>query len=580
MNIREIITDVIEHALSQLGVPKDMVGINLDHPADSKFGDYSTNVAMVLFKTLGASSKNPFELAQKLAEKIKDEINVSHNEYIDHVEAVPPGFINIYLTKNFFIESIKDVLEKNAWYGKNNKLWNKKAIIEYTDPNAFKQFHIGHLMSNAIGESLSRIMEFHEVKLTRATYGSDVGMNVAKTIWGIIELKNQGLEDDDIADHIALIGRAYVYGSNAFETNDRAKQEITEFNKKIYERSDDTINELYDWGREVSIKHFNELYVKLGSRFDYNIWESEVADEGKKIVEAGLDRGIFELSEGAVIFKGELYGLHNRVFINSQGLPTYEAKELSLTKKKFEIHDFDQSIVITANEQDDYFKVILMALKYIYPEIAARTKHISHGMMRFASGKMSSRTGNVITGESLLEDIQALVREKMADRDFSDHEREEISTMVAVAAIKYTILRQSIGKDIIFDQEKSLSFEGDSGPYLQYAYVRAKSILAKAKDAKIQSKVMDAPKEELSSLEKKLYIFPEIVERAAAEYAPQYIATYLIELAAEFNAYYAQHKIIDLKDKTSPHKVALTEAVSWVLKNGLYLLGIQAPEKM
>lgn len=580
MNIRETITQVIEHALGRLGVPRDMVAINLDHPADTKFGDYSTNVAMVLFKSLGASSKNPFELAQKITGEIEKELEAGNSKYIERVEAVQPGFINIYLAKNFFIDSIKDVLDKNAWYGKNNKLWKKKAVIEYTNPNAFKQFHIGHLMSNAIGESLSRIMEFHEVKLTRVTYGSDVGMHVAKTIWGIIELKNQGLEDQDIADQVALLGRAYVYGSNAFETNDRAKQEITEFNKKIYERSDATINELYDWGREVSIKHLNELYVKLGSRFDYNIWESEIVDEGKKIVEAGLDRGIFEMSEGATIFRGELYGLHNRVFINSQGIPTYEAKELGLTKKKFEIHDFDQSIVITANEQDDYYKVILMALKYIYPEIADRTKHISHGMMRFASGKMSSRKGNVITGESLIEDAREMILEKMADRDMTDSEKSDTATMVAVAAIKYSILRQSIGKDIIFDPEKSLSFEGDSGPYLQYAYVRAKSILAKAKDAKIQSKVLDAHKEELSSLEKKLYIFPEIVERAAAEYAPQYIATYLIELAAEFNAYYAQNKIIDVKDKTSCHKVALTEAVSWVLKNGLYLLGIQVPEKM
>jgi arginyl-tRNA synthetase len=580
MNIQSIIKDIIEKALGSLGVPKDMAPIILDHPPEERHGEYSTNIAMVLFKTLGASSKSPFELAQNIAEKIQAELKDQKNSYIENVKAMEPGFVNFHLNKKFFMDSVAEILEKKMWYGKTSDQWRKKAIIEYTDPNAFKQFHIGHLMSNAIGESLSRIFEFQDAKMTRAVYGSDVGRNVAMCIWGIKQLKHEFPADADLSTQVAFIGKAYVLGAQAHEENPQAKTEIQELNRIIYERSNVEVNKIYDWGKEVSEKHFNEMFKKLGTRFDYTFWESQVADEGKMIVLAHQEKGIFIESEGAIIFPGEKFGLHNRVFINSQGLPTYEAKELGLTKKKFELDDFIESIVITANEQTDYFKVVLKALEQMYPEIAHRTRHISHGMMRFATGKMSSRKGNIITGESLIADAEEMILEKIKERKFTDAEKKEVAEKVAIGAIKYSVLRQSIGKDIIFDEEKSLSFEGDSGPYLQYAYVRAKSVLAKAEKEGIKPMPERKISAEVSHMEKLLYMFPEIVSRAALEYAPNYIATYLILLAAEFNSFYNRIIIIDKKDPESPYKVALTEAVSWVMRNGLHLLGIEAPERM
>jgi len=579
MLIQEKLITLIERALEHLGVPKGMVAVELTHPVDPKFGDYSTNVAMVLSKSLGASNKKPIELAEKVADEIRKEISGAKHGFIGEITTALPGFINIFLTKEFFVESVGEVLEKTAYYGKNNKLWNKKIIVEYTDPNPFKQFHIGHLMSNAVGESLSRIFEFHDAKVTRANYGGDVGLHVAKCMWGMLKHEGEIPLRANLNHQVKFIGDAYVAGANAYETDDQAKKEIQELNKVVYTQSDAKINELYSWGKKVSLDHFNEIYEKLGSKFDYFFLESQVADEGAQIVREGLKRGFFKESEGAVIFEGEKYGLHNRVFINSQGLPTYEAKELGLTKKKFEISSFDTSIVITANEQNDYFKVVLKAIEEMYPEVAHRTKHISHGLMRFASGKMSSRKGNVITGESLLTDIEELVHEKMKERDFDDNEKREVAEQVAVAAIKYSILKQSIGKDIIFDEEKSLSFEGDSGPYIQYTFVRAQSVIAKAMEQGINPHVKTSSTAILP-LERMLYKFPEIVERAGKEFAPQYITTYLIQLAGEFNAYYAGTKIVDANDNESAYRVALTEAVAWVLKNGLYILGIRAPRKM
>ncbi len=578
--IQELIKNTIERALASLGVPEGMVVINLDHPTDIKKGDYSTNVAMALFKSLGASSKSPFELAQKIVGKIHEDLNNIKESPIESVEAAQPGFINFFLTQKFFINTISEILEQNVWYGKNKKLWNKKIIIEHTNFNPYKPVHIGHLVNNATGESLSRVLEFQDVKLTRASYGGDVGMHVAKALWGIMQLKQDFDKNADVKSHVQFIGKAYAYGAEAFDTNKESLKEIQEINKKVYDKSDSSLNELYDWGRKVSFEYFATVYSLLGTRFDVQYWESEIAAEGKEVVLKFLEKGIFEKSEGAIIFPGEKYGLHSRVFITSQGLPTYEGKEVGLTRKKFELHDFDQSVIVTANEQDDYFRVIIEALKHMYPEIGARTKHISHGVLRLTTGKMSSRKGNVITMENLIEEVQAMVTTKMLDKEYTNSERIEIAEKVALAAIKYSILKQSVGKDIIFDPEKSISFEGDSGPYLQYTYVRGKSILAKAKAAGITGKITKEVPGKISLLERKLHVFPEIVERAATDFAPNYIATYLIELAGEFNAYYAKNKIVDEKDALSPYKLALTEATTFVLKNGMYLLGFDAPDKM
>ncbi|HEY4714928.1 MAG TPA: arginine--tRNA ligase, partial [Candidatus Paceibacterota bacterium] len=235
-------------------------------------------------------------------------------------------------------------------------------------------------------------------------------------------------------------------------------------------------------------------------------------------------------------------------------------------------------VVITGNEVNEYFKVLMKAMELIFPDLAKKTVHISHGMMRLPSGKMSSRTGDVITGESLINQVQVLVKEKIKDRNLPAKESSTIATQVAIGAIKYSILKQAPGRDTIFDIEKSISFEGDSGPYLQYSYTRARSILAKAQEEGIKSK--DLGVRLPSELERLLYRFPEVVEKAQKEYAPHHVLTYVTNLAQAFNTFYGQEKIVDKDDPASPYKVALTEAFSIVLKNGLYLLGIQAPEKM
>ncbi len=543
--------------------------VHLEHPEDIFHGDYATNLALAYSKALKTSPKI-------LAEKILEEFKKDLPNEVESTSIAGPGFINIKLKDSVFIEN---VLTIGSDYGKGNQDMGRKVMVEYTDPNPFKIFHIGHLMANAIGESLSRIIEFSGAKVIRANYFGDVGLHVAKTMWGILNTKADFPDESEpLVSRIEFLGKMYVTGSNA--EGEKEIKEIAAINKKIFEKSDAEINEFYDLGRKWSLEYFETIYKKLGTKFDEYFPESSVAGDGVKIVQEFLKKGIFETSEGATIFPGEKYGVHTRVFINSQGLPTYEAKELGLTKKKFELYpDLSESVVVTANEQSDYFKVLIRAIGAIYPEIASKMKHLSHGILRPSTGKMSSRKGNVVSAEELLNEFQTLVLEKMKDREWKGNEKEMVAEMVAIAALKYVVLRQAIGGDIIYDKEKIVSFEGDSGPYLQYAAVRAEAVVRKAHDVGISEKVSSKPTE-ATLLERMLARFPETIERSRIEYAPHHIVTYLIELSSAFNSYYAVNKIIDEKDSLSSYRVALTKAFVSVMKNGLWVLGIKVPERM
>ena len=536
----------------------------VEHPGDLLKGDYSTNAALAFGKAL---KKNPIELAKTLVERINKELP----KEIKKVEVAGPGFINFYLSSLFFNGSINDILEKQKEFGSSTYLEGKKYFIEYTQPNPFKDFHIGHLMNNTIGEALSRIYEKGGATIKRATYHGDVGLHVAKTIFGLQKLEEKL--------SITTLGKAYTYGNTAFEESEETQKEIIAINKKIYEKSDETINALYKEGKNISLTYFEEMYKKLGSTFDYHFYESEAGEIGKEIVEAFIGT-VFEQSQGAVIFPGEKYDLHTRVFLNVEGLPTYEAKEVGLAQIKKETFPYDVSLTITANEQDDFFKVVEVAIGKVFPDLEGKLKHLSHGVLKLTTGKMSSRTGEVISAQSFIEEVKAAVLEKInaSERDhITEDEKPALSEKIALGAIKYWILKQSIGKDIVFDKEKALSLDGDSGPYLQYAHTRALSVLKKAKEEGIPAKVEENVESELV---KKLYRFPEIIEEALKLQAPQQLVTYLTDLASTFNTMYAMTPIVNKNDPASSSRVALVKAFSIVMENGLSVLGIGIPERM
>jgi len=568
MVIRGLLQRNITQALRNIGIEtlgeKGAVTFTIEHPEELSHGDYTTNAALVYAKKAGMS---PRELAEKIAGQL------SQINHVKTVSVAGPGFINFFISREFFAQSVADIVIADKKFGHNDlyeKSGVKKVIVEYTDPNPFKEFHIGHLMSNSIGESIARIVYASGAEVKRACYQGDVGLHVAKALWSYMKT---GVPDKSFGDH-------YVIGSESYESNETAKKEIIALNKIIYSKTDPKVNELYEKGKKISLDSFEIIYKKLGTKFDYYFFESETATIGAQLVGEGVTRGIFKKSEGAIVFKGdEDKGLHTRVFINSEGLPTYEAKELGLVKKKFETYHYDLSIVITGNEIRDYFRVLMDAVDKVFtdPHIK-KIQHIPHGMLRLPTGKMSSRKGGVISAQSLIEDTKNAITKMLAEKsglDMTDIIAEEI----AIGAIKYSILRQGSGEDIIYDVTKSVSLEGDSGPYLQYSTVRAKSIREKAATAGIVKKFDSFPVE-ASDLERVLYRFPEIVEYSARKCEPHYIATYLISVSALFNNYYANNKIVAVDDEFSPYRIALTHAFEIVMRNGLTLLGIPVPERM
>lgn len=558
-----IIRKAIERILSDRG--KSGLLFSVEHPADFLNGDYSTNVALVLANQIGMS---PRDVASMIVEKLNNTI-----AQVEKIEIAGPGFINFYLTRSFFRDAITDILMLNTAWGKSDAFAGEKILFEYTSPNLFKPLHIGNLVGNIIGESISRLYKFHGAEVVRLSYPSDIGLTVAKGVWA---LKVQNANADDIM----ALGAAYRYGNELYENNPEAKEAIEAVNRALYAESDPELSEIRRRGIETSKRAIDALCEKLGTTFDGVIYESDASPKGAEIVRENMKTGIFEqLEDGPVIYCGEKHGLHTRVFLNSQGLPTYEAKDVgNFSIKNAQYPDWTHMYVVTGGEQREYFKVLIAAIKDIYPKIAEKTfVHIPTGFLTLTTGKMSSRLGNVLTGEDVLSDLRDASLARAAESRADDV--SELATQIATAAIKYQILRQAIGTDIVFDKERALSFEGASGPYLQYTYARTCSVLERAAAVGVVPATTRAP-EKIYVLERYLYQFPEVTLRATELREPHRLVTYLTEMSLVFNTFYGQERIADATDEYAPYKVALTEAVRETLQQGLYLLGIPTPGRM
>lgn len=513
----------------------------------SDFGDYATNIAFLL--------KIPAEnLATKISAKLPPEI--------DRVEA-KGGYVNFFLAPTFVQQELAH-MQDDTWCMIHD-LDDQTVIVEYIDANPFKLIHIGHLMTGTIGEAIARLFEMSGARVVRATYEGDAGLHVAMAVWGMRQGKD-------------FLGPAYAFGSKAYNEDPETKKEIEDINKKIYDKSDPEINKLYQEGRQGSLDYFETIYKRLGTKFDQYFFESEMGPKGLEIVR--VHKEIFEESDGAVVFRGEKYGLHTRVFINSQGLPTYEAKELGLAEAKWSQFHPDVSIVVTGNEINEYYRVLLKTMELLNMELATRTKHLGHGMLRLPTGKMSSRTGDVITAEYLIDEVKKIIAEK-ATTPLEDASIESI----AIGAIKYSILKQGPGRDIVFDFDKSLSVQGDSGPYLQYTYARLHSILEKSQIANTKSQTninyqLLNEQTELALI-KHLMEFPDIIRQSREMYAPNYLALYLYELANKANAFYENVRVLpdDNTDRLNA-RLVLVQTTASILSRGLGILGIAAPEKV
>lgn len=543
--------------------------------------DYATNIAMQLagrlkvegiFKEDG-TPYTPRDVAMKIVEAFSD--------LPFDIQIAGPGFLNFISQDEYFKQKLTDIsgdFEKNISL---DDYKNQTVVCEFSDPNPFKVLHVGHLYTSMMGDSISRLVEFAGGKVIRANFGGDVGLHVAKTLWA---MQKQGISARDIsakdldgngfvssaeiAKRVEVIAKNYVEGTKAYEDDEQAKAEITELNKAIYAINADNLHDtpladLYWTGRELSYRYFEDFYQRLGVKFDKYYPESSVASRGVSEVRAHIP-DVYEESNGAIVFVGERYGLHTRVFINNEGLPTYETKDVGLLFTKNDDYHFDKSIVITGNDIIDYMKVVLKSVSLYAPELVEKTLHITHGNVRLPGNeKMSSRKGNFIKAVDVLDAVLALVPDEK----------------VALAAIKYAFLKYKIGGNIEFDVQESVSTTGNSGVYLLYSAVRAKKILVGNFEVPGEAEKLEwrlAPAEK--NLIRKLAEYKNVLAEAVAEFVPHKIANYLYETAQEFSRFYENVKVNGSEFEKERREIV--KAYLLTMEHGLNLLGIEVPEEM
>jgi arginyl-tRNA synthetase len=596
MEIEQKIKKLVTEALSSKGFSFNDEDVIIEIPADIANGHYSTNIAMRLASQL---KRSPLEIAQELVDALEEDSAIAK------AEVAKPGFINFFLSNRYLLTQISKIAGNKGDYLNLDIKKGKKVVIEYTDANPFKEFHIGHLYTNSVGESFARLQEAIGAQVKRANYQGDIGLHVAKTLWGLEEKLREeettfeALEQVSLKARVRFLGEAYALGAEYYDDfEDKIVQkEIDEINYDIFSLVSEVepresfkkyeelnLSEKYKKGRQWCLDYFETIYNRLGTAFDYYFFESEVGEAGLEVVMKNVGK-VFEKDEGSIIYKGdEKKNLHTRVFVNKHGVPTYEAKELGLAFRKGELIDYDESVVITGNEQTGYFKVVIDALSKLDKDLSEKTTHVPHGMVRLpGKAKMSSRKGEIVRGDVLLDSVKEKVMNIMENSEQVDEDNILlVSEKISVAAIKYAFLKVSVGKDITFDIEKSISFDGDTGPYLMYVYSRCNSILKESDFENPGGVCIESCMENplVKGLSVQIGRYEKQLLDSSINYSPSTLAQYLFTLGQSFNSFYQGVRVLDAPDEERGILLTLVKATMVVMQDGLDKLGIEVVEKM
>jgi arginyl-tRNA synthetase len=560
--------------------------IILEHPANEKFGDLSTNIAMVIAKEV---RKNSWEIAQEIAGELKGAnltFESSDDPYpiFSSIDAVKPGFVNFTLSEEWFKELVGEVLKCGDKYGSNSTGQNKNIIIEYSQPNPNKPMHIGHARNNFLGSSLAEIYKFAGYSVTKMNYMNDWGTHICKSMLMYKKYGNNA-EPDKKTDH--FVGDFYVMYEKKHEKNPESlEKELAEMFKKMENGDAETLG-IWKKITEWAYKGWEATYKDENVSFDTWVYQSNYTKAGKDIVDLAIKKGIAEKDKtGAVIAKLEKYGMPDKVMLRSDGTSIYITQDTQLAKDNYEKLKFDKRIYIVDSRQSDYFRQLFKVLELLGFEWAKKLFHLAYGWVSLPEGEMSSRTGVVVNADAVFKKLTDLEEDEVRNSMKEITSLNETSRKVALASFRYGILKIDPKQDIVFDFSKVTKFEGNTGPYLMYTYARARSILEKAGvgeenanfGLKMYEKIKMTDKE--LSIAKAVYKFPEVVAEASDGLAPHVIANYLYELAQRFNSFYADTPVLNAKDEIRNYREGLVKCVSIILKNGLALLGIEVVEKM
>ena len=527
------------------------VDVQLTRP-DPKFGDFATNVALQLAKPLG---KNPREIAEAIAAKLRAD------ERFSEVSVAGPGFINVKLSDQAVLESLK--------VRPATKRAGKTAVIETNCPNPFKAMHIGHALNAITADTMANLLAVDGAQVHRVSYHGDVGTHVGKSMWAILrEIDGDASKLDEIpADQRnQFMSRMYVEGAQAAKESPEAKAEIDELAKQSFVLDDPLYKKVYETCKQWSFDEIDANVARLGNvPIERRYVESETEEPGKKLIKEKTPE-VFTKSDGAYVFKGSQYGAFDNVFIGSHGNGLYGAHDMGLIQLKYQDYpNLDLSITVNGEEQAAYFRGVIAASELAIPALKGKLFNYATGLVKLTTGKMSSRTGEVVTIDWIFDEFKKAIAARGS----------QPTDEVVAGALRYQFLKVKVGSDVVFDVNDAVSLTGNTGSYLQYAHARARGILAKSEQA------VAFPKElfdEDRALVRKLSEYTEAVNRATESLEPHHICTYLFELAQEFNRYYEKNQVVG-SDKEA-HRVGIVAVYADILKAGLTILGIAAPERL
>ena len=537
--------------------------VTLEIPPESMLGDY----AFPCFSLAKQFKKSPNEIALDLKKKLEKKFRV---------ETKGP-YLNFFIDKTKFAKSVfSKVLKEKDKYGSQKK-WKEKIMIEFSQANTHKAFHVGHTRGTSLGESLSRILDFLGYKVMRVNYQGDTGMHVAKWLWYYTKFMNyEKFPKQDIEKWVASI---YVEAVKKLDMHPEYQEEVDKINYLLENGKDKKLMDLWEKTRKLSLDAFEAIYRDLDTKFDHYFFEREMEKEGKKIAYELLKKKIAKVDEGATIVDLREYGLGVWVLLRKDGTVLYSAKDLALAKIKFEKFKIDKNIYVVGAAQRMHFYQLFKTLELMNFKNAKNCIYIPVSEVRLPTGKMSSRTGeNIVYSEFRNEIMSYAISEiKKRHKGLSQKKIEKRALIISIGAVKFNMLKQDLNKTIIFDKTEAIRFEGDTGPYVQYAYARCSSIL---KGAKIGRFNADLFNETDFSVVKLIEQFPNVVEKAGEEYKPSLIANYLLDLAKTFNEFYTKNIVLKAEKDLREARLALVFSTRQILRNGLYLLGIDAPNEM
>jgi arginyl-tRNA synthetase len=540
----------------------------LEEPKNPELGD----LAFPCFRLSAKFKTSPQNIAKDIAAKLPK------LKSIKRVQIVGP-YINFFLSSSNLAESVlTEVYKAKADFGAGAKK-TEKVMIEFSQPNTHKSFHIGHLRGTSLGDSLVKIEKFYGYPVVAANYIGDIGAHVAKWIWFYTKFYKNKAPKKNIGK---WLGKMYADATKKYESHEKYHEEVAEILKKL-ETGDKKLVKIWKQTRKLSLDVFAEAYKELGINFNITFYESEVEKSGKNIVSELLKKGLAKKDQGAIIIDLEKYGLDIFLLLKSDGSSLYSTKDLALAKLKFEKYKINKAVNVVGAEQTHYLKQLFKTLELMGFKQAKKCHHLAYGLVLLHGKKMASRAGEIVSFEDLFKQAKENALEEVWSRNQKMHDAtaERIAEKIALAALKYSMLKQSSEKTIDFDFERALAFEGDTGPYLQYSLVRAKKILEKVKlRPKLDVDFTLLKTEEEANLTKQISNFKEIVAKAAEQYSPNIIANYAYELTQVFNTFYEKCPVVKADAKTRAARVLLVWAFAQTLKNALKLLGIEEVEVM